>query len=93
MTVYIRLPDGTICNDPPAPTQAWTPEEWVAKISVKERQIQEIQGQIDGMPKLKEKPDEETLIFYNSHVDMMLGNDLQSQINQLRVELGEMKAV
>lgn len=92
-TGYIKLPDGTVVNNPPAPTQAWTPEEWAAEIKAKEGRIAQLQAQLDSMPKPKDKPDQETLDFYNTHIGQMFDTDAKNQLDIVMAELAVMRKI
>lgn len=84
-TAYIKLPDGKVVNNPPTPTQAWTPEEWAAEIDMREKLLAQFRKQ---QPVPKEKPDQECLDLWNSTLPQP-----PEQIAILEKELAEMRKV
>jgi len=91
---FLRDPDsGIVMEVVDNPIAAWTPEEWAERIAQLEREIASLREQLDQLPKPKDKPDQETLDFWNQHAAMYHGGDIQMRLMALQAQLDEMLKV
>lgn len=75
------------------PIEAWTSEEWAAKISSLQEEISSLQAIIEKAPKIKTEPDQECLDFWNNYIIQFGGGNLEEKLNQLNAELETLLSV